>query len=327
MTWKKLALSGTLLSALALAGCGAGLNSVASRNETRAEQAYPPEGQFVTVEGTRLHVVVRGQGPDLVLIHGASGSARDFTFAMVDRLATRYRVFAFDRPGMGFSDRTSERFDAARNTGAESPAQQAVVMQAAAAQLGATRPIVLGHSYGGAVAMAWALERPENFSGLVIVSGATQVWESGLSPQYPVLASTLGGSTLVPILAATVSEDWARDAVDRIFSPQMAPSGYADFVGVGLALRRDTLRANARQVNTLRGHLIEMVPHYPSITQPVEILHGTADRIVGFDIHARPLAEQLPNARLTPLRGIGHMPQHVAADEVIAAIDRIAAGL
>lgn len=320
----KLAASLVALSAIVLAGCGVGVSRQASNNEAAAEAAYPPEGQFVTVDGTRVHVVVRGQGPDLVLIHGASGNAREFTFSFMDRLASRYRVLAFDRPGLGYTGRVSERFSAAANRGAESPAEQARLLQAAAAQLGADRPLVLGHSYGGAVAMAWALERPQNVAGLIIVSGATQVWETGLSPQYPLLASTLGGSALVPIIAASDPTARAENALTAIFRPQVPPPGYAEHIGVSLALRRDTLRANARQVNTLKGHLEAMVPRYPSITQPVEILHGTADTIVGFDIHARPLSEQLPNARLTPLPGIGHMPHHVAATEVIAAIDRAA---
>ncbi len=89
-------------------------------------------------------------------------------------------------------------------------------------------------------------------------------------------------------------------------------------------MRRETLRANARQVSALKAHLKDMRPRYGEITVPVEIIHGTADRIVGFDIHSRPLAEQLPNARLTPLPGIGHMPHHVAQDTVIAVLDRLA---
>lgn len=69
-----------------------------------AETSYPPTGQLLTVEGHTVHAHVEGHGPDLILIHGASGSTRDFTFSFVERMKGRYRVIAFDRPGLGWSD-------------------------------------------------------------------------------------------------------------------------------------------------------------------------------------------------------------------------------
>ncbi|OYW51676.1 MAG: hypothetical protein B7Z31_13665, partial [Rhodobacterales bacterium 12-65-15] len=72
--------------------------------EAAVEAAFPPTGQFVTVDGLRLHYEMSGTGPDLVLIHGASGNLRDFTFALRDRLTDRYRVTVIDRPGLGYSD-------------------------------------------------------------------------------------------------------------------------------------------------------------------------------------------------------------------------------
>ncbi len=63
---------------------------------------------------------------------------------------------------------------------------------------------------------------------------------------------------------------------------------------------------------------------YPEILLPVEILHGTEDTTVYADIHAKPLAEMLPDAKLTILEGIGHMPHHVVPDEIVAAIERAA---
>ncbi|MDF0599513.1 alpha/beta hydrolase [Psychromarinibacter sp. C21-152] len=311
-----------VLSALVLAGCGAAVDRAADRNEAAAERAYPPQGRFVEVDGRRVHVVVEGRGPDLVLIHGASGNARDFTFRFVDAVKDRYRVLAFDRPGLGYTDRVSDRYGGATNTRGESPAEQARLLAAAAAKLGASRPIVLGQSYGGAVALAWALERPT--AGLVIVSGATQPWPGQLAPQYPILSSALGGATVAPLVTAIAPKDRATLSLAAVFAPQAPPEGYEEYIGVGLAMRRETLRANARQVSALKDHLRRMSQRYGEITVPVEIVHGTADRIVGFDIHARPLAEQLPNARLTPLRGIGHMPHHVAQEAVIAVLDRLA---
>lgn len=75
------------------------------------------EGRFVTLPQGRLHAIVRGEGPDLIMIHGASSNARDFSFDLVDRMADEFCVIAFDRPGFGYSDSFGD---------ALSPMQQAV---------------------------------------------------------------------------------------------------------------------------------------------------------------------------------------------------------
>ena len=76
---------------------------LAARREVAVVLSFPPEGQIINVQGHSVHAFVKGRGPDLVLIHGASGNARDFTFDFVDRLKERYRVTVLDRPGLGHS--------------------------------------------------------------------------------------------------------------------------------------------------------------------------------------------------------------------------------
>lgn len=301
-----------------LAGCAAAVDGRASSREAEAEAAYPPLGRFVEVGGLPVHVHVSGRGPDLVLIHGASGNLRDFTFDLVRRLEGEFRVIAFDRPGLGWS----APLPGAAN---DSPAAQAAHLRAAARALGVERPVVLGHSYGAAVALAWALEAPGETAALVLLSGATMPWPGELSPLYRIAASPAGEATMVPLLAAFAPRTRVETLVRRTFAPQSPPPGYGDYIGAGLALRRATLRANLRQVNALKPHLEAMAGAYPGLTLPVEILHGSDDRIVPAEVHAGPLAALLPAAELTLLPGIGHMPHHADPEAVVAAIRRAAA--
>lgn len=289
----------------------------AALHERRAEASHPPEGQFLSVNGHRLHAVVLGQGPDLVLIHGASGNTRDFTHDLAHRLAQRYRVIVFDRPGLGYSDRLHPRGASIR--------EQAQLLSQAATQLGAEKPIVVGQSYGGAVALAWAVDCPTNISALVLLAGASQVWDGPLSRYYRTLSHRWIGPLVIPYLTAYVRDERVNRELDSIFTPQLPPAGYDAHIGAGLTLRRDCLRANALQRANLNAEIRALSPLYPQIDTPTELLHGSGDMIVGLPIHSEPLSDQIPNAYLTVLPGIGHMPQHVTKPDVIATIDRAAA--
>lgn len=284
----------------------------ASAREAAANMAFPPSGEFLTVDGLRLHYEIKGQGPDLVMIHGASGSLRDLTFSLRDQLTDRYRVIVIDRPGLGHSDALPET----------SLLAQARTIKAGVAQLGVTDPVVLGQSYGGAVALAWALDGGPR--ALVLVGSPSMPWPGKLDPWYRVTSNAVGRAFAIPLASAYVPESYVRTATAAVFAPDPVPPGYEAHLGTALTLRRQTLAANTAQVNALRAELVTMEPRYPRLTLPVELIHGTEDTIVPLNIHSAPLSQLLPNDTLTVIPGAGHMPHHAHAQVVIDAIDRAA---
>jgi pimeloyl-ACP methyl ester carboxylesterase len=298
------------------------VNARAAAREREIEARFPPEGELIDVDGVTVHAVTRGTGRDLVLIHGASGNSRDFTFSLMDRLADRFRCIAIDRPGLGYTGRTDPAYDDAFSTRAETPFEQAALLRAAAAKLGAANPLVLGQSFGGTVALAWALDAPP--AAIILVSAVAMEWPGGIGPLYPLLGSAPGGALLVPALTATVPEDHVGDIVHRTFRPQTAPPGYDAHIGALLTLRRASLRANFRQLNALKPQVREMSRRYGTLDLPIEWVHGTADETVPLSVHAEPFARLVRQANLVRLDGIGHAPHHSAEDEVVAAIDRAA---
>lgn len=270
---------------------------------------------FVTVDGVRVRYVQAGSGPDVVLIHGASGNLTDMTFRLLPALAGRYRVTAFDRPGLGASDPIADL----------TPAAQGRHLAAAAEAIGIERPIVLGHSYGGAVALAWGLDRQDEVAAVVDVSGAVLPWPGGLNWTYRIAEGPVL-SRLTPWLVSAWAPSPLVDSVlAATFAPEPVPEGYADHFDLSASLGRGPFSVNARQVLSLREALVAQSTDYGTLTMPVEIVHGDADPVVGIDIHSRPLAELVPGAALTVIPGAGHMPHQTHTEVVVAAVDRAAA--
>lgn len=288
----------------------------AARHEAAALRDYPPTGDFVQVGPTRVHYRTKGIGPDLVLIHGSSGNLRDYTFSLMDELAKNYRVTAFDRPGLGYTD--------ALHAKGATITEQATLLAAASEQLGITHPIVLGQSYGGAVALAWGVTRPEQTAALVLVSAPIYPWSTPLSTYYKVLSHPLLGPLAIPLLTAWVPESVVQRNLAEVFAPQSEPAGYAEHFGVSLTLRRASLRANALQRAGLLSEMTALEPRYDRLKMPIELVHGAADTTVGAVIHSEPFAKAHDSAHLTLLDGVGHMPHHNRPGAVIEAVHRAA---
>lgn len=278
---------------------------------------FPPTGRFVDANGLRVHAWDQGEGQPVVMIHGAGGNLRDWTYHLAPRIARSHRAIAFDRPGFGYTDRPAER--------GGDPAVQARVLLNATRALGAKRPILVGHSWGASVAMAWALADPGGVAGVVSVSGAAMPWNT-----QPILAEVIGLDQVLigfyfDYLQAGAADGTIDRLIARIFRPQDPPAGYIEHIGIPLSLRPHTVAANKEDIRTLNTALRRQWVDYRSITMPVEVVSGTADPIIRPDRQPRPLAETLPNANLTLLENVGHMAHHSAPEEILAAIDRIQA--
>ncbi len=307
----------TLLILAVLAALFAALVWRVTSRGAAIRRRFPPLGQIITVAGLRVHALSMGTGRDVVLIHGASGQLRDL-LPLMERLAPHYRVTALDRPGLGHSQ--------SMGSGGVSPADQARHLAAAAAQLGVKMPIVLGQSYGGAVALAWALEvtGPLAAAALVLVSAASLPWPGKLDWTYRLTETALGRALILPLATAVVSDAYLDRMLPGLFAPNPPPPDYAVRSGAALALPLGHLQANAMQVNGLFSSVVQMKARYPGLRLPVELIHGAVDTIVPAAIHSVPLATLIPQAMLTLVPDAGHMPHHTHPEAVVEAVTRAA---
>ena len=279
----------------------------------RAEQEHRSNGAFLEIDGVRVHYLDRGQGTPVLLLHGNVVGLQDFAVSgLIDRLATRYRVIAFDRPGFGHSERPRDRLWTAD--------AQAALVHKSFSQLGIVQPIVLGHSWGTLVALSLALREDAAVQRLILVSGyyfptARLDVAVAAPPALPVVGD---------VMRYTVSAVFARLLLGRtvkaMFAPQPVPPAFLPTLSREMLVRPSQIRANAEDAAFMIPGAAALRKGYAGLNVPTVIFAGGADKVVKPDRHARRLHAELSNSELHVLPGLGHMLHHAVPEQVAAAV-------
>lgn len=251
------------------------------------------------------------EAPPVVMIHGASASHLDLELALLPEAARGRRALLFDRPGHGRSTRPR---------GAHDPFIQAQFLREAAIALGAERPILLAHSLGGAIALAWALEFGDEISGLVLLAPVSHPWPGGIDWHHHAAVAPVIG----PLFRRTVAPIAGPRIARRYLKPPL-PANYFERAQLGNLFRAQTFKANSEDIYHLKPHVTRMSRRYHEISAPMRIIAGDRDVTVCPLIHSHHLAQEAPNARLKLLPGVGHFLQHDRPEEALTALDEVAA--
>jgi pimeloyl-ACP methyl ester carboxylesterase len=304
-----------LLALLAL-GVGA-LVIFTARTARQVEAALPPLGRFIDIDGARIHYLDRGSGPTILCIHGLAGQMRHFTYALLDKLKSDYRLVIVDRPGSGYSTRPPEASAAIF--------AQARTLAKFAEALRLDRPLVVGHSLGGAIALALALNHSEQVGGLALLAPLTHPQEE-LPPVFRALAirSPLMRWIMAWTLAIPLSIRNATTVLNAVFGPQLVPTDFPSRGGGLLGLRPSAFITASTDLIAVPEDLEVMPGRYQNLTQPVGILFGTGDRILNPEAQGKALAAKIPGADLELIEGEGHMVPICSADRSANFITRMA---
>ncbi|RQS24390.1 alpha/beta fold hydrolase [Burkholderia sp. Bp8998] len=265
----------------------------------RVTRAFPPEGRFVDIGGDHIHYVEYGSGPPLVFVHGLAGQWRNFAYLPLTRLAQHHRVILVDRPGAGRSLR-----------GAGSQANVFAQARAIAAFIDALkldRPVLVGHSLGGAIALAVGLNHPERVSRLALIAPLSHEQTEPPAPFKPLMLPS-------PLVRRFVSWTFAipltiltgRGAVKQVFAPEAVPRDFPVKGGGLLGLRPHVFYATATDLLSAPVDLPAMERRYADLALPVDVLYGRADPILNWRTHGEALAQKSAHVRLTVVEG-GHM--------------------
>lgn len=268
--------------------------------------------QYIIADGVRLHYVCAGTGQPVVLLHGNDGTLKDFTMSIFNNLSAKYQTIAFDRPGHGRSKIFLHRM--------LTPEQQAQILHSALNQLGVSHPLLVAHSWGGAVALSYALQFPQDVSGLVLLSSvAYATKEEDPKPIY-YLARVPVVSSLVALTFMITGRREVREELEEAFLPDTTPQPYEKSFLASM-FRVSEIKAAASDELSLNPALREMSPHYADIHVPVVIVAGDHDKTVPPAKHSFRLHEAIPQSKLIVLNNAGHELQFTRPKEVSSAID------
>ena len=265
----------------------------------RVTKGFPPEGKFLDVGADRVHYTDRGAGPAIVFVHGLCGNLRNFAYLDMERLARSHRVIVIDRPGAGRSVR-----------GADSPANiyaQARMVAQCIEKLGLDKPVLVGHSLGGAISLAVGLNYPHVVRRLALIAPLTHA-ESAPPGAFGglVLPSPLVRRLVSWTLAIPLSIINSRKAIAAVFAPETMPRDFPFKGGGLLGLRPHVFYAASSDLVSAPEDLPDMERRYASMTVPVDVLYGRGDRILNVKRQGEALKQKLDRVNLRIIDG-GHM--------------------
>jgi pimeloyl-ACP methyl ester carboxylesterase len=229
-------------------------------------------------------------------------------------LSAQYRAIAFDRPGHGHSDRPNHRDITVE--------VQAAMLRDALDQLKVERPLLVGHSWGAALALAYALDFPRDVSGLVLLAPAAYLSDDGVSfisklPALPVIGDIVN-FLFTPLVAASV----VRSDLKKAFAPEPVPPHYLRSV-LSEWTRPRKVKWYSIDDALLNASLPGLSERYQEIATPVAIITGDSDLIVPAKENAHRLHESLPSSRLHVLPQTGHQIPFTHPEAVVEAIQRV----
>jgi pimeloyl-ACP methyl ester carboxylesterase len=275
----------------------------------------PPTGSFAQVGKLRIHYLERpGTGTAVLLLHGLPGTADDFD--AVTPLLRGDRTVAIDRPGYGYSSGGYEPFS-----------RQLEAIDTLIHTLGLKRPIVVGHSYGGTLALGLAERYPHDVGGVVLVDAAAAGIRLGSFDRaqahlvkfldLPVIR-TLAHVTFSQVLS-TVSINQGDSAA---FDPAPVASAHRERLKE-IFSRHDTREAFAGEQLGASDAIASVDAGLHSIVAPAVVIQGEADQLVK-PIYGRHLAARLAHASLVMVPG-GHMAPYTHPQAIAFAVARVGA--
>lgn len=284
-----------------------------------AEQLVPMNGTRVDVPGGSIHYLDLGprDAQPLVLIHGLAGQMHNFNYALSDILAKDFRVIVLDRPGSGYSTRDSDDLAALP--------EQVRMIDAFLDKLDIQNPVLVGHSMGGAVSLAMALERPDKVRALALLAPLTQATESPPDVFKPLAMNSAFMRRLIGnTIAVPMGKYTAGTVLAEVFKPEPAPDDFLVRGGGAFGMRPQSFVCASADLTQVALGMENLMSQYKGgLKTPGGILYGTDDALLAAPVHGKTM--QSFGLDYEELPGRGHMILVTAPDECADFIRRMVA--
>lgn len=283
------------------------------RSRLRSVSEDDVQLRHYVVHGYRRAYRIAGEGPAVLLVHGIGDSSATWV-DLIPGLARRYTVIAPDLLGHGASDKPRADY---------SVAAYANGMRDLLGVLDIDRATLVGHSFGGGVAMQFAYQFPERTERLVLVSAGgvgrevNPVLRAVSLPGADLLLAALTlpgmrqGTGLFAELVRMLNTDLGQDAPELLNLVDALPD----------ATSRSAFIRTLRAVVDWRGQVVTMLDRcYLAQGMPTMLLWGSRDSVLPVE-HAHGAHAAMPGSRLEIFEGAGHFPFHTDPARFLALVE------
>jgi pimeloyl-ACP methyl ester carboxylesterase len=250
------------------------------------------------------------------MIHGLAGNLHNFTYGVATPLSENHRVICVDRPGCGYSKRSSNA-DASLEAQADTIVSLLDHLQIESA-------VFVGHSLGGAISLAAALRHPHKVKALALIAPLTHLPEN--TPKVfqvfdvtsPVIRKILGWTLAIPGTLFRISL-----TLKVVFGPERAPKDFAIRGGGILSLKPQTFITASSDIQNASWSMPAIEAAYSNLKTPVHVLFAHEDRILDCKLNGEDLPSRIPGTQITLVSG-GHMLPVTQAGLCVQFIEGVA---
>ncbi|SEK96250.1 magnesium chelatase accessory protein [Roseovarius nanhaiticus] len=255
----------------------------------------------------RWHVQEMGDGPTLILLHGAGGATHSWR-GLMPILAHSFHVIALDLPGQGFT-----QSGARQRSGLEGMSADIAELIAAEGWLPAA---LIGHSAGGAIALDLALRIARPDMRIVTLNAALSNFSGVAGWLFPRLAKLLAMTPFTAdLFAATASSTASVTRLIEGTGSKLPPEGIALYQ----RLVSDRAHVDATLAMMSQWSLEDLLAQLGRIENRTLMLTGARDRAVPPEVSER-AAARMPHAQVRKMPGLGHLMHEEAPEDVAEVI-------
>ena len=290
-----------LISAVVLCAI---FTKIASQNIKRS---VPKFGKTTALQDAEIHWYESGQGKPIIMLHGLAGNLRNFTYALVGKLDKDYRVIAIDRAGCGWSTRLKSESATLQ--------EQARIVSEFIDKEQIEKPLIVGHSLGGAIALALALEYKNKISGLALICPATQIIDK-IPDMFKFLniSSPLIRFFFAHTISSLIGTLTRKETFKAAFAPETICNDFGIKGGGDFALTSEAFIRTSEDLIFSQSSAPSLVGREKELDVYTEVLFGEDDEILDAKLHGEKFAK-LAGAKLTMVPETGHMLPLTIPDE------------